>query len=157
VSVTTAGSNFDTLLGVYTGSAVNTLSRIASSDDVTPGIIRHSEVVIAASQGTTYYIAVDGFNDDPVAESGLINLSLTLNGASKLGSTERLPGGALLFKIVGEPNKVYVLEASSDLIIWESLGRFTLNGKSLIYLDHAATNLTRRFYRSYAAPLTSGK
>ena len=45
----------------------------------------------------TYCIAVDGFNDTPVAESGLINLSLTLNGTSKLGSTERLPGGACLF------------------------------------------------------------
>lgn len=156
-SITTAGSNFDTLLGVYTGNAVNALALVAGNDDVDPGIIRHSEVTFAATAGTEYQIAVDGFNETPVPESGLINLNLTLNGTSKLGSEVRLPGGAFQFKLTGEPNKVYVLETSTNLVDWESLGTFTLNGKSLIYLDNAATNLTQRFYRSFAAPLTNLK
>ena len=61
VDVSTAGSNFDTLLGVYTGTAVNALSQVAGNDDVGPGK-GPSEVVFAATAGTTYRIAVDGYS-----------------------------------------------------------------------------------------------
>ena len=36
-TVTTDGSNFDTLLGVYTGSSVSSLTTIASNDDDSTG------------------------------------------------------------------------------------------------------------------------
>lgn len=56
------GSNFDTLLGVYTGSNVAALTEIASNDDIDPGVITQSEVVFQTQPGETYFIAVDGFN-----------------------------------------------------------------------------------------------
>lgn len=63
VNINTAGSNFNTLLGVYTGTALNALTLVASNDDVTPGTVLTSAVSFTATAGTTYQIAVDGFND----------------------------------------------------------------------------------------------
>ena len=56
----TRGSDFDTLLAVYTGSSVSRLSRVASNDDIGGGV-RQSEVSVTAQQGQTYHIAVDGY------------------------------------------------------------------------------------------------
>ncbi len=72
VTVDTAGSNFDTLLGVYTGTLVSALTTVASNDDVDPGVIRTSALTFAATSGTTYYIAVDGWG----ADSGSVVLNL---------------------------------------------------------------------------------
>ncbi len=58
---TTIGSNFDTTLAAYTGSSVNALSVIASNDDVSSGVLT-SSISFAATAGTTYYIAVDGYS-----------------------------------------------------------------------------------------------
>ncbi len=72
MTITTAGSNFDTLLGVYTGSSVSGLSTIASNDD-TPGGGGTSAVTFNATSGTTYFIAVDGWDYD----SGAVTLNLS--------------------------------------------------------------------------------
>jgi Ca2+-binding RTX toxin-like protein len=71
ITIDTIGSNFDTTLGVYTGSAVNSLSTIASNDDTIDLI---SQVTFTATAGTTYQIAVDGF----FGSEGSIDLNLTL-------------------------------------------------------------------------------
>ena len=60
VTFNTAGSGFDTLLGVYTGTSVSALSLVASDDDLPPGTT--SAVTFAAVSGTEYRIAVDGYN-----------------------------------------------------------------------------------------------
>jgi hypothetical protein len=59
-SITTAGSNFDTLLGVFTGNALNSIALFRSNDDARPGAIRTSEVRFPVLAGISYYIAVDG-------------------------------------------------------------------------------------------------
>jgi hypothetical protein len=59
VEVNTYGSAFDTVLGVYTGTAVDALTEIASSDDVSTGDL--SRVVFATQAGEVYAIAVDGW------------------------------------------------------------------------------------------------
>lgn len=61
VTIGTSGSNFDTLLGVYTGSAVSSLSTVATNDDRRRNVVQ-SEVRFRADAGVTYQIAVDGFN-----------------------------------------------------------------------------------------------
>ncbi len=72
VTVDTAGSNYDTLLGVYTGTAVNALTTIGTNDDAS-GLGLRSRVTFTASAGVTYQIAVDGFN----AATGNITLNIT--------------------------------------------------------------------------------
>ena len=59
VTIDTIGSTLDTVLAVYTGSSVGSLTTIASDND--SGGNGASRVVFTASSGTTYRIAVDGF------------------------------------------------------------------------------------------------
>ena len=59
VTFETAGSDFDTTLGVYAGNAVNQLVRIAGNDDFELGQTS-SRVGFLVSTGTLYRIGVDG-------------------------------------------------------------------------------------------------
>lgn len=58
--LSTAGSDFDTLLALYFGSELSTLESVASNDD-TPSGAGHSELTTAVKEGRTYRIAVDGY------------------------------------------------------------------------------------------------
>jgi len=69
ITINTLGSNYDTSLAVYTGSAVNGLTPIAGNDDFF-GL--QSRVQFDATAGTSYQIAVDGFS----ASTGSIVLNL---------------------------------------------------------------------------------
>lgn len=69
-SFTTIGSNFDTLLGVYSGNSVNALFADGESDD-TANFDLTGKVVFRALGGNDYYIAVDAKNNP----GGIINLS----------------------------------------------------------------------------------
>jgi subtilisin family serine protease len=71
-TVDTAGSNYDTMLGVYTGTAVNALTTIGTNDDAS-GLGLRSRVTFTASAGVTYQIAVDGY----LASTGDITLNIT--------------------------------------------------------------------------------
>lgn len=55
-----AGGDFDTLLGVYTGTDVGLLTEVASNDDAA-GFGGGSTVSFPTVAGTTYRIALDGF------------------------------------------------------------------------------------------------
>ncbi|MEG4802837.1 FG-GAP-like repeat-containing protein [Microcoleus sp. ARI1-B5] len=72
VTVSTAGSSFDTLLGVYTGGSVSSLATVASNNN-DPAGGQTSRVNFTATAGRTYKIAVDGFG----GSSGYINLNLS--------------------------------------------------------------------------------
>ena len=72
VTIDTVGSAFDTLLAVYTGAAVNTLSIVASNDELGSGS-HQSRVTFMAMAGTVYRIAVDGF----LGAEGAVTLHLS--------------------------------------------------------------------------------
>ena len=57
----TFGSDFDTVLGFYTGNAAEGFGIVAECDD---SLESYSTVVIEAVAGTTYYISVGGYEDD---------------------------------------------------------------------------------------------
>ena len=61
VTMDTTGSSFDTLLAVYTGSSVSSLTLIASNDDIAGSTNRFSRVTFTPVAGTTYHVAVDGY------------------------------------------------------------------------------------------------
>lgn len=60
LAVTTQGSSFDTLLGVYTGTAVADLRVIGENDDTASGQL-WSTVTVTVAGGTTYAVAIDGW------------------------------------------------------------------------------------------------
>jgi hypothetical protein len=68
VDFDTAGSRFNTILGVYQGMAVDALTEIAWNDD---NETLRARVSFATTAGQIYYIMVDGFGN----ESGPVNLS----------------------------------------------------------------------------------
>src|SRR5204862_80429 len=68
-------SNFDTVLGIYTGSSVGNLTAVASDDD--SGGNHTSRATFTATAGTTYRIAVDGFG----GATGSISLHLSAASA----------------------------------------------------------------------------
>ncbi len=72
VTLTTEGSNFDTMLGVYTGSSLSGLTLVAGDDDVSRFDLT-SAVQFNAVAGVTYRIAVDGYN----GASGTIELNFS--------------------------------------------------------------------------------
>lgn len=70
----TRGSDYDTVLAVYTGSTLGSLELKASNDDA--GLSPYSLVTFEAVAGQTYQIAVDGFS----GEGGSLSLSGQLVG-----------------------------------------------------------------------------
>jgi Divergent InlB B-repeat domain len=59
-TVDTCGSSIDTLLGVYTGGSVGSLTEVVSNDEAGGECSPGSRVVFTATKGTVYRIAVDG-------------------------------------------------------------------------------------------------
>jgi hypothetical protein len=70
VQVDTAGSEFDTVLAVYTGNTMNTLTLVAANDDETP--LRTSKLLFLGVAGNVYHIQAGGFG----GEAGHLRLHL---------------------------------------------------------------------------------
>jgi len=71
VTFDTIGSNFNTVLSAYFGSAINALTLIAGNDDIGGGVLQ-SRITFRAQVGFTYYIRVDGFSP---SDTGSITLN----------------------------------------------------------------------------------
>lgn len=69
----TLGSNFDTLLGIYTGTSVGNLSLVAENDQA--GNLSTSSAVFLAYADEELEIAVDGYNDDTTVDTGALQLT----------------------------------------------------------------------------------
>jgi hypothetical protein len=83
----TCDSAIDTVLGVYSGSSVSSLSHVASNDDESVGCspegpTQQSAVSFAPIPGQTYQIAVDGKN----GVEGNINFGINFTPSSGGGS-----------------------------------------------------------------------
>ena len=136
----THASVFDTLLGVYTGSAVNALSTTAANDnDGTIGNV--SSVVFQARAGVEYEIAVDGFNG--AAGDIALNWNLNTSANANLALTATSPGSvtvgnsaALNFKVnnagpQGATNTVLVVTLPAALSYVSASGPCTAIGSSV--------------------------
>ncbi len=95
VTFNTLGSTFDTLLAVYTGSSLGSLSVVATNDDISLNYLQ-SQVTFSALAGTTYRIAVDGYNGD-------IGM-LTLNWAQGSPANDAFANAAMLSGPFGTTN-----------------------------------------------------
>ncbi len=106
VLVSTLGSDFDTVLAIYTGSELGSLEEVASSDNV--GTSSQSYLTFPADEGVSYRIAVAGVE---TGDFGTVRLQL-------------YPGG-MLDEI---PPQVAVDEPASGLVQHEN--RVSLRGTS---------------------------
>jgi hypothetical protein len=131
-TISTAGSTFDTVLAVYTGNAVNSLTLIGNSDDVDPGVTVTSSVTFTATAGTTYRIVVDGFNNNGSGgDIGSITLNWAINGC-----------GASFSPTVLSANQV-------------ELNSWTIDGRTSIYVK---LNFPNAGYRvgNWGTPVQAG-
>ncbi len=72
LTLSTSNSTFDTVLAMYTGTNVSQLTPVAANDDAYPGAPGgFSRIDQAVRAGTTYRIAVDGFD----GQSGVVFLT----------------------------------------------------------------------------------
>lgn len=88
VTMTTAGSAYDTVLAIYAGTNVNSLTLIARNDDIpdVPGQPHQisSSVTFSATAGTVYRIAVDGYNNGGSGgDMGPLKLNWTENNCTE--------------------------------------------------------------------------
>jgi len=86
---TTAGSRYDTVMAIYTGSAVGSLAGtlVGQSDDVS-ATNRTSKVTVNATAGTVYRIAVDGYNNEGAGgDFGPLTLNWTNLGTCTVAGT----------------------------------------------------------------------
>jgi hypothetical protein len=106
VTLDTLNSDFDTVLAVYTNLpgaslVVSNIAPVASNDDATNPDALQSKLTFAARSGTTYFIAVDGY--DPT-EYGRIAFRLNLPNLDPLIATQPLsqtvnPGANVSFVV----------------------------------------------------------
>jgi len=138
ISFDTIGSDFDTLLAVYTGSAVNALTVVASDND--SGGNGTSRVVFNAMAGKLYHVAVDGVH----GATG--NLVLHWKPPGQL-SLQKVSGTTVALTLTGAPG-TYSIQSSSDLAHWTNLTSMTVSGSSQQYNDNSVSTSARRFYRA---------
>ena len=87
-TIDTVGSDFDTTLGVYTGTRVDALTRLAENDD---DVGLQSRVTLTVTAGTVYRLRVAGY-DDAAGE-------IVLNWSSRTGGPPSPPEDGETFLI----------------------------------------------------------
>ena len=133
----TAGSQIDTLLGIYTGTSVGAVTVMADNDDFgTNGI---SAVTFNATAGTNYRIAVDGF----AGETG----NLTLNWAPfrrPRVAIRPLASRQCEITVTGNTG-AYALQAANNFVSWTNRVTFTIIGGPSVFVE--TENKPFQFYR----------
>jgi hypothetical protein len=140
VKIQTAGSSFDTLLGVYTGATLANLVLVANNDDANGTL--QSEVTFNATVDTNYQITVDGFD----GASGSIILTLIVD-PPRLCLPVTVVSNQLQVCIAGDLERTYTVEASPDLLNWTLIAAPLNSDGTLRFADPARDNYRQRFYR----------
>lgn len=120
----TVGSTFDTTLGIYTGSSLTGLTRIAQDDDSGGGLT--SRIQLSATAGTTYRIAVDGLS----GSSGNFVLNWARPGAPQITSPSSVTTtvGASVYYYINTLNNIPATFTVSTLPSGLHLSGATISG-----------------------------
>ena len=140
VSVSTIGSSFDTLLGVYTGTALSNLVLVASNDDAQGSL--QSELSFQAVAGTSYQIAVDGYD----GASGEVVLTL-VSAPVRFCQPVTVSGTQVQFCLKGEIGETYSIEASPDMVNWTLVATAVNTNGLVVFNDPGMNNFQQRFYK----------
>ncbi|HEV2388172.1 MAG TPA: hypothetical protein VGS20_13055 [Candidatus Acidoferrales bacterium] len=101
IEADTIGSDYDTILSVWTGSSVASLTNIACNDDIVSGVDRVSQVQnVSLAANTTYYFIVSAF--------GIPTFDANGNFVSIFGD-----GGKLVFNLSGGVTQVLAFTGSA--------------------------------------------
>ncbi len=123
LTLSTEGSNFDTLLAVYTGSSPSALTPIAANDDAEPGT-NTGRVKFEIAGGVTYLIAVDGKD----GATGEVTLSLTFSEPANDDFANRFP-------LIGFPLTTTGSNVNATAENREDAGRADVPGGQSVWWD----------------------
>lgn len=142
VIVDTSGTDFDTVLHIYTGQFVNGLSFVDENDNY--GGNRSSHIRFIAKRLQRYHIAVTG-NPGISVRQGNITLTLAQEDAH---SDELKAYHAIELELYARGGQKYQLQTSLDFVHWENVGQpFTgTNGFMNWFLP--ARVFQQRYFRS---------
>jgi len=116
---------------------------------------------VTANGTWSLYVMDDGAGDTGSLTGGWsLTITTSSNGTGGLGSVE-LPAriksveidvdGAIRLTVAGELGRVYALEASTDLIHWQTIQEATNESGELVFTDQAGGE-TAKFYRAVSIP-----
>lgn len=141
--LSTKGSPFDTVLAVYTGMSIDSLTPVAANDDAQSDS-NWSALEFPAMLGTTYHFAVAGYE----SQAGTVILSLAQN--PETGGTMRIglphPDG-LELQLEYSLAQHVVVQASENLTAWTNLSTNVVNQGSVHVSDPNRAQHPQRFYR----------
>jgi hypothetical protein len=154
--LTTSNSTFDTVMGLYQGTRVTSLTTVASNDDAFEGVL-FSKISQAIRGNEIYRIAVDGFGGstgvvalafsftaNPV---NLLTVNATPGGAVNPGTGYYANGSTVVFTATADPN--------FEFVDWE--GGVTSSANPLSVLVSGDITLTARFRaRAFSDGFESG-
>lgn len=85
-NIDTIGSNYDTVLSLWSGTSQTALTAVTCNDDITPGVNIQSQLTnVTLTAGTTYYIMVSSFGPqdrNPIALGGKSVLNFTFTAGA---------------------------------------------------------------------------
>ena len=121
VTATTAASDFDTLLAIYTGSHLASLTRIAANDDCA-GVVT-SCLTTTVTAGVTYAVQIDGY----AGAAGDVGLTLMaahpptnddVSHASVLSGPLPLHGAGYTTGATSQPGEQHPVTGSAGQTVW---------------------------------------
>ncbi len=155
LTLSTEGSDFDTVLAAYTGGETGFISLTPVASDDNGGCDGLTSLArCAATAGTTYYIVVDGVN----GTTGTVRLSYVLDAPGlKLSASPPpvppLPPALFQAQFHGVAGRNYRLQTSADLVHWRNLTTTHLGGAGVFPItDGDLLQLPYRFYRVIPVP-----
>ncbi|MEO8427199.1 MAG: immunoglobulin domain-containing protein, partial [Verrucomicrobiota bacterium] len=114
LTITTDGSDFETVLAVYVGPGTDFASLQLVACDKNSGVDGKTSLVrFSATVGTTYFIAVDGVN----AASGNVRLNYSVDVPFHL-SAARIENGQFRLSLNAGVSGVYLIQGSTNLSNW---------------------------------------
>jgi len=143
--------NFRHGLAIYTGNAVNSLSGV--TNQMAASGTTSNAITFNAVGGTTYQIAIDGFN----GALGMVNLTVAQSGALVLSNPVRLGDGLFHFTINSSAGAVLTIQASTNLVNWTQIAVVTNSTGTMDFADPASASIPMRYYRvGPAGPAPAG-
>jgi hypothetical protein len=147
LAISTEGSEFDTLLAVYTGDGLSNLTEIASSNN--EGTNRWSRVHFDAERDVQYWVAVDGVDGD----GGNIYLDIRYDLMAPQFTRIQALGDEIELEMLCNDDRRFLIETSIDLQQWSPWysTMYSQYGELRVRVP-AGTNSTHRFFRARQLP-----
>ncbi len=126
-SVDTRGSDYDAVLGVYTGASVSALTLVAADDNA---MNPDARVTFAATTGTTYYIAVDGAAGDRGQVTLRLNIPSNDHAFDATPLVAEVTATGSLLGATMQPGELGDCSAADRASVWYS---FTPTNRNVMY------------------------